>query len=539
MSRYRTAGASLRCAAMKILAVLIVLAACSPPRAPVPPVATNPLDVATTEGRVLGHRAGDVDVFLGVPYAQPPLGPLRWREPVPPLAHAPLTADHFHLPCAQIPVPAGGDAFGSGKKIESSEDCLYLNVWVPKHAANEPLPVMVWIHGGQYIRGSASQYDGEQLARLGHVMVVTMDYRLGPMGFLAHPALTAESPHHTSGNQAMLDHVQALRWLHANLAAFGGDPARVTVFGESGGSASACAMLTSPLARGLVARVILESDACLAGDDTPALAQREELGKKLSQALACAGQPDELACMRGKSQDDVLGALALGKVLADDGGASWVPALDGYVFTETSEQSIQAGHQPKIPVLMGTVDNELGRYATGAGVKTVDEYQKRLAKDWEGDAPKIAQLYPVTADDQVLPQLGTLFSDWGMTCPTRRDVRWFAAAGVPVYLYRYMRAPNILQRSQGAFHGAELVSLFPSVFASHGWIHEPDDDVVTNVLVGYWSRFAATGDPNGSGALAWPRYEARSDPYMALDVTPHVGTGLRAAQCDVWDHVNK
>jgi para-nitrobenzyl esterase len=118
-------------------------------------------------------------------------------------------------------------------------------------------------------------------------------------------------------------------------------------------------------------------------------------------------------------------------------------------------------------------------------------------------------------------------------------VRWFAAAGVPVYLYRYMRAPNILQRSQGAFHGAELVSLFPSVFASHGWIHEPDDDVVTNVLVGYWSRFAATGDPNGSGALAWPRYEARSDPYMALDVTPHVGTGLRAAQCDVWDHVNK
>src|SRR5262249_27584477 len=149
---------------------------------------------------------------------------------------AALVATSYKLPCAQIPVPEGGDAFGSGSKIESSEDCLYLNIWVPPHAPDEHLPVMVWIHGGPYLRGSAQQYDAAPFAKLGHVVVVTMDYRIGPLGFLAHPALTAESPLHTSGNQALLDTIAGLRWVHANAAAFSGDPARVTIFGQSAGA---------------------------------------------------------------------------------------------------------------------------------------------------------------------------------------------------------------------------------------------------------------------------------------------------------------
>jgi para-nitrobenzyl esterase len=252
---------------------------------------------------------------------------------------------------------------------------------------------MVWLHGGQYLRGAAAQYDGAQLARLGHVVVVTMDYRLGPLGFLAHPALTAESPRHTSGNEALFDHLQALHWLRDNLAAFGGDPERVTLFGESAGSASTCAMLISPLAGGLFQRAILESDACPGKDDTPSLASREEFGRRLAAALGCTSDDlaRELACMRGKTADEVMAAIPLARVLGDDGnGVGYRFNHDDVMLRESPEDAVKAGRFTHMPIMLGTTDNEMGRYVVGMNIHSADEFHARIAKDWPEHARMIS-----------------------------------------------------------------------------------------------------------------------------------------------------
>jgi len=524
---------------MRILLV-IAIAACGPPP-PVHVAAPGHPEAETKEGRVIGKTdAHGIAAYLGVPYAAPPVGPARWREAMPPAAHPPLEAAAFHLPCSQIPIPEGSDAFGAGKKIESSEDCLYLNVWVPPHAVGDQLPVMVWLHGGQYLRGAASQYDGTQLAELGNVVVVTMDYRLGPLGFLAHPALTAESEQHTSGNEALFDHLQALHWLQANLPAFGGDPGRVTLFGESAGSASTCAMMASPLAATLFQRAILESDACPGGEDTPTLADREKFGRRLADALGCknADLARELACMRGKTDDQVMTAIPLAKVLGDDGnGVGYRFNLDGVMLKESPEAALKAGRIARIPVMLGTTDNEMGRYVVAYKVTTPDELRAQIAKEWPKHAQDLAALYPVDETHTVEDQLAALYSDWGMTCPTRRDARWFSALAVPTYLYRFTHAPDVMGGKAGAFHGSELVYLFPSVFAKKGLVYTDADRALAQAMIGYWARFAATGDPNGGGTVTWPRYTTASDAHFVIDNSVLDGTQLRRAECDVWDRV--
>jgi para-nitrobenzyl esterase len=297
-------------------------------------------------------------------------------------------------------------------------------------------------------------------------------------------------------------------------------------------------MLASPLARGLFQRAILESDACPGADDAPSLESREQFGRRLADALGCqAAEPArELACMRGKSADEVMTAIPLAKVLGDDGnGAGYRFNRDGVVLTESPEDALKAGHLQRMPILLGTTDNEMGRYIVGMNVKTADDLRARIAKDWPAHAPVIAAAYPIAGDLDA--QLAALYSDWGMTCPTRRDARWFAALGVPTYLYRFTRAPDVMGGKAGAFHGAELVYLFPSVFASRGLVYTDDDRALAAQMIGYWARFAATGDPNGGGALAWPRYTAATDQHLAIDVVPRVAGQLRRAQCDIWDLV--
>lgn len=522
-----------------LIVALVSCHAASPPAAIAP---RDPRVVDTTEGRVIGKAdANGVVAFLGVPYAAPPVGDLRWREAMPPAAHAPLQAVEYRLPCSQIPIPSGSDSLGTGKKIQSSEDCLHLNVWVPPHDAGVRLPAMVWLHGGQYLRGAASQYDGEQLARLGRVVVVTMDYRLGPLGFLAHPALTAESKLHTSGNQALFDHLQGLRWLAANLAAFGGDPARVTLFGESAGSASTCALMASPLARGLFQRAILESDACPGAEDAPALADREAFGRRLADALGCKTDDvaTELACMRGKTDDEVMTAIPLAKVLGDSGdGVGYRFNRDGVFLSASPEDALAAGNVARMPVLLGTVGNEMGRYVGSYGVTRAEQLPAVIAKQWPRHAQRIGERYPATTDAEATDQLAAMFSDWGMTCPTRRDARWFAGLGAPTYLYRFLHAPNVFRGTvNGAFHGSELAYLFPSVFAKYGLVYTDDDRKLAELLIGYWARFAATGDPNGGRAPVWPRYDASSDRFLAINFITAAGERLRAAECDLWDQI--
>ncbi|HYV44891.1 MAG TPA: carboxylesterase family protein [Myxococcaceae bacterium] len=501
-------------------------------------------EVTTTEGMVRGQTdANSVDSYLGVPYAAPPVGAARWREPLPPLPHPPLDAAAFHLPCSQIPIPAGSDAFGAGKRIPTSEDCLYLNLWIPPRAPGERLPVMVWSHGGQYLRGAASQYDGDQLARLGRVVVVTLDYRLGPMGFLAHPALTAESPLHSSGNQALLDNIQALRWLRANAERFGGDPDRVTLFGESAGSATACALLGSRQAVGLFHRAILESDACPGAEDTPKLANREAFGKRMAKALGCenADAGAELSCMRGKTEDEVLNAIPLAKVFGDSGdGVGYRFNEDHVVLDQSPEAALTAGKIMKIPVMLGTTERELDRYVGGYGITNTEQFRALIAKEFPKFTEAVTAMYPVSDGQDPTEQLATLHNDEDMTCPVRRDAIRFSAAGSPTYFYRFRHAPDVMDKKWGAFHGAELAYLFPSVFRKLDFKYKTESDVhLAELVSGYWGRFAANGDPNGGGTPPWPKYDAATDPFMALDEVPAAGTKLRREQCELWDRVER
>jgi para-nitrobenzyl esterase len=502
--------------------------------------ATDPR-AQTTEGVIVGRLVDGLEVFLGVPYAAPPVGPLRWREAQPPAKHGPLPATSFRLPCSQIPLPAAGDAFGSGPKVESAEDCLYLNVWAPPRRPKERLPVMVWLHGGQYMRGSSSQYIGNKLARHGRVVVVTMDYRLGPLGFLAHPALTKESPQRSSGNQTIFDHLQGLRWLHDNIARFGGDPARVTVFGESAGSASTCILIAAPQAQGLFQRAILQSLPCLPAGELPLLKDQEKFGRRLAKALDCARDDldAELACMRGKSADEVMNALRIAKVFGDDKEAvDYRPTVDGVVVLEAPGAAIRAGRYTRMPVMLGTTDDEEGRYIVGFGIKTAVAYQAHVRKEWPKHADALLAMYPVRGDEDVPRVMAELYSDWIMTCGTRRDARTFSRDGNPTYVYRFAHAPDVLGGKHGAFHGAELFYLFPdALYTLKAGRYGPADEELTRLVAGYWGRFAATGDPSGAGPLAWPRYDALGDSHLTLDLPARAGSALRRAQCELWDRI--
>jgi len=524
---------------MRPIPLLFVFSACAAGVQPHAP-SSRP-EVTTTEGVVRGQTdAQGVDSFLGVPYASPPVGPARWREATPPLPHPPLDAAAFRLPCSQIPIPAGSDAFGTGKRIPTSEDCLNLNLWIPPHAPGERLPVMVWSHGGQYLRGAASQYEGDQLARLGHVVLVTLDYRLGPMGFLAHPALTSESPLHTSGNQALFDHLQALRWLRANADRFGGDPDRITLFGESAGSATTCALMGSPLATGLFHRAILQSCACQGDDGTPPLASAEKFGQRLAKALGCerADPVAELSCMRGKTEDEVLTAIPLAKVFGDSGeGVGYVFNLDHVVLMWSPAVAVKKAKAGGMPVMLGTTENEMDRYVGGYGVKNPADFRALIAKEFPKAAQEVTAAYPVGDAEDPTKQLGALFSDEASTCPVRRDAVAFSSVGSATYYYRFRHVLDVMGGKMGAFHGSELAYLFPSVFRKLDFKYKEGDLHLAELISGYWGRFAATGDPNGGGGPAWPRYDAKTDPFMVLDDAPATGTQLRRTQCDLWDRV--
>ena len=207
------------------------------------------------------------------------------------------------------------------------------------------------------------------------------------------------------------------------------------------------------------------------------------------------------------------------------------------MLRESPEASVRAGRVPHLPVMLGTTDNEMGRYVVGMNISSADDFRARIAKDWPEHARLVVDSYPV--GDDVADQVAALYSDWGMTCPTRRDARWFAAAGAPTYLYRFTHAPNVMGGKAGAFHGAELVYLFPSVFASRGLVYSDDDRALAQVMIGYWARFAATGDPNGGGAPAWPRYTPEADRHLTIDLAPSAGSHLRRPQCDTWDQIGE
>lgn len=493
-------------------------------------------DVACTEGgAVRGAREGDTLAFKGIPYARPPVGALRWR---PPEADARWEGvrdgGRFGPVCPQL--ARGGEVVGD-------EDCLALNVWTPVERPATPLPVMVWLTGGgnHSFSGQGApvfggvRYDGAALVPRG-VVLVTYNLRLGALGFLAHPALDAERPERVSGNYGSLDQAAMLRWVKRNIAAFGGDPGRVFLFGTSAGGGNICALMTSPLAEGLFHGAAMQSSVPT-GCEIPTLAEVEATtGARVAQALGCSAVADTAACLRGKTAAEVVAAVPGTFGLFP---RVYGPNMDGHVFPEQPIRRIAARRHQAMPVIVGGTAEETMQFVNSVGpVPDEPSYAAAIERVF-GAAQRDAILarYPASRHESPRRALVALTTDAFFTCSDRRVARRLAAAqDRPVFRYLFAHAlendPEL--RTQGAVHTVE----HPFLFAWPGrYRPSPADLAVQALLLGYWTRMARAGDPNGGGAPHWPAVTPERDAYLRIGAVPAAGTGPAEAQCDFWDGV--
>jgi len=496
----------------------------------------------TKEGKIQGVSGRDpaVIVYKGIPFAAPPVGELRWRPPQPVNPwHDVRAGNAFGAYCV-------GVKFGFIPPAGMKEDCLYLNVWVPAKARTERLPVMVWIHGGGFQGGGGADpaFDGEQLAKR-RLVVVTFNYRTGVFGFLAHPDLTKESPHHASGNYGLLDQVAVLEWVKRNIASFGGDPANVTIAGESAGSYSVSALTASPLARGLFHRAIAQSGGYLSPkpDAMRTLNDGEKIGIRLSQALGVA----DLAALRNRSAEEVMGAVAtLGDFYA------FQPGIDGRFLNEAVYATYAKGQQAKVPLLLGSNTDE-GAFLMPEQRPSLQEFQALLAETYGSAAFMILQAYPVDTPAHLLRSELNYYADGGFTYPMWKWASMQRAGGMPVYYYQFGRTlpamagqlyKGLPRVELGAFHGDEVAYAFGTLDSAFGALDqlsrkdrwERVDHDLSEAMLGYWSNFVKTGDPNGHGLPVWPRYESASkDPLMRFYDQPRATPDDRTARMKLLD----
>lgn len=489
--------------------VLALLAAGAAPSAqPGAPI------VRTEAGRVAGTSEGDLAMFRGIPYARAPLGVLRWQPPRPARHWAGVrTADAFAPRCLQQPVFSDMVFRSPG----DSEDCLYLNVWTPDPRARAGMPVLVYIHGGGFIAGDGSElrYDGAALARDG-IVVVTINHRLGPLGFLAHPWL--RDARGGSGNYGLMDQVAALRWVRRNIAAFGGDPRRVTIAGESAGSVSVSALVAAPAARGLFRAAIGESGALLG--TLPALprAECEANGARLVQA---AGVRD-LAALRALDGHRLLEAADAAHLEGSN------PCIDGSFFREDPRASYAAGRVARVPLLAGYNSGE-GDYDGLFGEQPVTPatYQAIIAQQFGAAAAEALGHYPGGTAQQAAQSARTLAGDRFIALGTWEWARAQAALGAPTWFYRFdkPRPPPLAGPARparllpdAASHSAEIEYALGNLAtnAVYGWTDE--DRQVSATMRHYVEQFIRTGDPNGTGLVPWPPFAAGQ--RLVIDVTP-------------------
>ena len=480
--------------------------------------------VKTAAGLVQGTTVADgaVRVFRGVPYAAPPVGALRWQAPQPVVAWQGVRdATKAGPGCMQ------GKVFGDINLPELSEDCLTLNIHTPARADTDRLPVMVWIHGGGFQAGAGSEprHDGLAFARKG-VVLVTINYRLGVFGFLVHPELTRESGRNASGNYGMLDQVAALRWVKENIAAFGGDPGNVTIFGESAGSFAVSALLASPLAQGLFHKAIGESGAFFTvGSGTLAfspLADGEREGVKFASTMGA----DSLAALRAQPAQAVLDAAAKSRL-------RFAPNVDGYFLTEDVYAVYSAGKHSQIPLLAGWNADEIRAAVTLRPEKpTAQGHAEDIRKRFGAQADAVLKAYPAATDADALESSAALMSDMFIGYATWKWIEMHAQSGrLPVYRYSFDRkipvpADNKVNgvpatsRDIGARHAGEIEYVFGTLDLSLPTVPwEPSDRKLSDLMTTYWANFARTGDPNGAGLPLWPRYDAGSRRVLHLDET--------------------
>jgi para-nitrobenzyl esterase len=506
--------------------------------------------VQTTLGTIEGAAVQDsgVRIFRGIPYAQPPIGELRWKAPQPPKHWSGIRkTDQFGPRCMQQAV-FGDMSFRSNGM---SEDCLYLNVWTPAHTAAERRPVLLYFYGGGFVAGDGSEprYDGASMARRG-IVVVTMSYRLGVFGFLAHPELSREAPYGGSGNYGLLDQVAALRWVHDNIAAFGGDPRRITLGGESAGSVSVSALMASPLSRELIAGAIGESGSILGALPAVSLKDAEATGAKFA---AQAGAPS-LAALRAQPAEAVLEAAG------QFGAFQFQRTIDHYLFPKSPAAIYDAGEQAHVPLLAGSNSQEMTYQAVlGSEPHTLAGYRNAVARLYGSDAETVLKAYPATSDgESVLDAAQLLASDRFIAFSTWK---WMDVAtrtgGKPTYYYYYSHkrpplraqlagaaeglAGGVVRDSKappapparGAVHSAEIEYALGNLDVNPMYSWTPEDYEVSRVIQTYFAHFIESGDPNSAGEPKWPQYA--SGQRMVLDVVPRAESDTAAARGKVLD----
>jgi para-nitrobenzyl esterase len=491
-------------------------------------MSSDPL-VTTAQGPVRGRWVGASQLFQGIPYAAPPVGALRWRPPTAPAPwSSPRDALAFGPVCPQLDAQTQA-AIGD-------EDCLTLNVWAPAKAASA-LPVMVFIHGGGHFQGSAAEqhggvytYDGQYASEHGGVVVVTLNYRLGALGYLAHAQLAAEQTTGTTGNYGVLDQNAALAWVQANIAAFGGDPTRVMLFGESAGAFDTCIHLVSPTSKGLFARALMESGQCTA--DT--LPTAEATAAHVLSAVGCDTASDPIACLRALPAADLI-QKAPGS-LGSTQGFRYQSTIDGYVLADAPMTLLASGAGQPVPFVLGSNADEGAFFLATQSFPDAASYHAYVyAAVGVTVGDQVIAHYPALAFPTPKAAAIAVYTDSVFTCPARRIARAALQAGAPpvrryFFTHKMEEGPLV---SLGAFHGQELTFVFhnPTTTLSSGELGLAD------AMVGYWTRFAAGGDPNGGGAPSWPAYAAATDDYLKLDDAVMAGQGVRSALCDFWDTV--
>ena len=503
---------------MKISTPIVAAALCA---AALPLCAID--DPVRVENGLLSGAAGanpEVRVYKGVPFAAPPVGDLRWKAPKAAAAWQGVrSAREFSAICEQTPYPRASIYYRDPEPM--SEDCLYLNIWTPAKSSKDSRPVMVWIHGGGLTRGSGSVpfYDGEALAKKG-VVLVTVNYRLGVFGFLAHPELTRESDRNASGNYALLDQIAALEWVRKNISAFGGDPKRVTIFGESAGSWSVNYLMATPLARGLFQRVIGESGGAFAAMKT--LSEVEETGRKFAASLGA----ESIAALRAKPAGDVLKASQ---------AASFPPNVDGWLLPEDVYTIFAKGKQIDVPLMAGSNADEGKSLAPWPASGTAASFAEQARTRFGDKAEEFLKLYPAASNEEAGASHYASFRDFSFGWQMRTWVRMQEKTGrAKAYLYYFDRVPPGPDSGRyGAFHAAEIAYAFGNLLPPRPW--EDADRKLADAMSSYWVNFAATGDPNGKGLPKWPAYRESSD--IGLELGDHIAPvpGLHKAQLDFLD----
>ncbi len=496
--------------------------------------------VETAAGMVAGaaEDGSDTCVWRGIPYAAAPVDELRWMAPQPTPAWTGVRdASRFGDRCVQ----AGGLMGGAGAEgVGMSEDCLNLNVWRP--AKSGTFPVMVWVHGGGYYTGAGSDpgYWGDRLAAAGDVIVVTINYRLSILGFLAHPDLRKNDPNQSTGGYGTIDQAAALRWVHENIQAFGGDPDNVTIFGQSAGGCSVCSLLATPLAEGLFARAIMQSGICELSRD---LEDGYQQARGIMDSVKC--DYHDLECMRQIPAENLVAEA--GGELFD--GFIWVPTHDGHVLTDTPLATIRAGDYNHADLLAGTVLDEFGKavklkpkfyYTLPAN------YEKKLVKQFHmsaDDACRLTQLYPAeNYAGRPVEAMGRAFgADATMQCPTHRLLEAMADDGHKAWFFRFDYHGMKMGKYLGSFHTAELPFLFDAFDRAPSTTFYDEDQAadtreLTRIMQAYWTNFAKTGDPNGPGLPEWAAFHNERQLIQVLD-TDRVETAPAGVQqrCEFWD----